>query len=235
MTDVVDEERNQLFRELVRTVVVGTVRHDSRHAVCVVESPYEVVAAGFRRGIRRVGIVLCGFLEELVAIYLMRADVGVHSFGMRQFECTVNLIGRNMVETFAFIFFRQRLPIYLGGLQQRERSHHVGARKGKRVLDATVYVAFGSQMDDAVHVILGHQPGNAVEIANVSLYESIVRLAFNILQVGQIARIREFVQIDDMVFRIFVDEKTYHMAADESGSASNDDVSFKFHSLIING
>ena len=43
MTDVVDEERNQLLWELVWTIVVGTVGHDGRHSVGVVESTHEVV------------------------------------------------------------------------------------------------------------------------------------------------------------------------------------------------
>ena len=43
MTDVVDEQRNQLLRELVWTVVVRAVGHDGRHTVCIVESTDEVV------------------------------------------------------------------------------------------------------------------------------------------------------------------------------------------------
>ena len=43
MTDVVDEQRNQLLRELVWTVVIRAVGHDGRHTVCIVESTNEVV------------------------------------------------------------------------------------------------------------------------------------------------------------------------------------------------
>ena len=43
MTDVVDEQRNQLLRELVWAVVVRAVSHDGRHTVCIVESTNEVV------------------------------------------------------------------------------------------------------------------------------------------------------------------------------------------------
>ena len=43
MTDVVDEQRNQLLWELVWTVVVRAVGHDGRHTVCIVESTNEVV------------------------------------------------------------------------------------------------------------------------------------------------------------------------------------------------
>ena len=43
MTDVVDEQWNQLFWELVWTVVVRAVGYDGRHTVCIVESTNEVV------------------------------------------------------------------------------------------------------------------------------------------------------------------------------------------------
>ena len=43
MTDVVDEQRNQLLWELVWTIVVRAVGHDSWHTVCIVESTDEVV------------------------------------------------------------------------------------------------------------------------------------------------------------------------------------------------
>ena len=43
MTDVVDEQRNQLLWELVWTIVVGAVGYDGRHTVCIVESTHEMV------------------------------------------------------------------------------------------------------------------------------------------------------------------------------------------------
>ena len=43
MTDVVDEQRNQFLRELIRSVVVRAVGHDDGHAVSVVISTYKVV------------------------------------------------------------------------------------------------------------------------------------------------------------------------------------------------
>ena len=51
MADVIDEERNELLRELVWAVVVGAVGHDGGHAVGVVECAHEVVAAGFGCGV----------------------------------------------------------------------------------------------------------------------------------------------------------------------------------------
>ena len=44
LPDVVDEQRNQFFRELVRTVIVRAVRHDRRHPVGVMIGPDKMIA-----------------------------------------------------------------------------------------------------------------------------------------------------------------------------------------------
>ena len=46
------------------------------------------------------------------------------------------------------------------------------------------------------------------------------------------SQICELVQIDDMVVRIFVDEKTDHMTAYEAGTACNDYTPFEIHNLF---
>ena len=63
MTDVVDEQWNQLLWELVWTVVIRAVGHDGRHTVCIVESTHEVVRTCLRCRVWRVRIVL-GSLEQ---------------------------------------------------------------------------------------------------------------------------------------------------------------------------
>ena len=45
VADIVDEKRDQFFRELVGTIIIGAVGDDRRHSVCVMVSKHEVVAA----------------------------------------------------------------------------------------------------------------------------------------------------------------------------------------------
>ena len=71
MADVIDEQWNQLLRELIRTIVVGAVGHDGRHTVSIVESTHEMVGASLRCRVRRMRIVLGRLSEELLAIRLM--------------------------------------------------------------------------------------------------------------------------------------------------------------------
>ena len=68
VTNVVDEQRNQLLRELIRPVVVRTVRHDGRHAVRVVECPHKVVTARLAGRVGAVRIILRILVEEILPV-----------------------------------------------------------------------------------------------------------------------------------------------------------------------
>ena len=120
-------------------------------------------------------------------------------------------------------------PRECGGLKQAERTHHVCVGEGERVLDGTVYMTLCSQMDDAVHMVLLHQCLDGIAVADVSLYKRVVGLIFYIFEVGQVAGISQFVEIDDMVVGVFVDKESDYMTADEAGSAGNDDIAFEIH------
>ena len=65
-------------------------------------------------------------------------------------------------------------------------------------------MALGGQMDDAVHLFLLHQLVHTVEVADVHLHKLIVGLILHVFQVGQIARIGELIEVDDMIFRVLV-------------------------------
>ncbi len=118
-------------------------------------------------------------------------------------------------------------------MQQAQRTHHIGLRKGERVLDAAVHMALGGEVDDAVDVLFLHQLVDAIEITDVHLDELIVGLVLDVLEVGEVAGIGQLVEVDDLVFRVFVDEKSNDMAADEACATSDDDVSFVVHICLI--
>ena len=67
-------------------------------------------------------------------------------------------------------------------------------------------MAFSSEMDDAINFFILHELVESVKVANVHLHELVVRLAFDILEVSKVARIRELVEVDDIVFRVLVDK-----------------------------
>ena len=79
--------------------------------------------------------------------------------------------------------------------------------KVKGSLMLRVHVAFGGQVDNAVHMVLPDEFAHLVEIANVRFDESIVRPVFDVFQIGQVSGVGQLVQIDNMVVRILVDER----------------------------
>ena len=93
VTDIVDEKRYQLLRELVGAVVVRAVRHYRRHAVSVMESPHEMVGGSLRRAVGAVGTVSRRLPEELVPVHLVGTDVRVNTLGMGQLKGAVHLVG----------------------------------------------------------------------------------------------------------------------------------------------
>lgn len=234
VTDVVDEQRNQFFRELVRPVVVRTVGYDGGHAVCIVEGTDKMVTAGLRSRIGAVRVVFGVFVEEILSVSQVMFRRGSRggerrfdTFRMCQFQGAVYFVRRDVVKAFAFIAFRQAFPIDFGGLKQAQGTHYVGTGKGEWIFDAAVHVAFGGQVNDTVYVVLLHHFLHLLVIADVCLHEDIVLLVLDVFQVGQVTGIRQLVQVDDAVFRILVHEEANHMAADESGTAGNQYVAFE--------
>ena len=221
VADVVDEKRDELFGELVRAVVVRAIRHDGRHTVGVVEGADEVVARSLGGGVGRVGIVGRGFEEEIIAVRSV-------AIGACEFECAIDFVGRDMVETLALVSLGKAFPIEFGGLEEGERAHHVGAGKSKGIFDRTVDVALGGKVDNALYLVLLHEGVEGVEVADVHLDKRIVGLVLDVLEVGEVARVGEFVETDDMVVGILVDEKSNDVAADKTGTTGDDD---GFHGL----
>ena len=86
-----------------------------------------------------------------------------------------------------------------------------GLSESEWILDTSIYVALGSEMDDAIHLVVLHQLQHQVEITDITLYESIVRLVLDVLEVSQIASVSQLVEVDDVILRIFVHEKSYYV------------------------
>ena len=93
-------------------------------------------------------------------------------------------------------------------------------------------MALGCQVYDAIHLLLLHEGIEGLEVADVHAHELVVGAVLHVLQVGKIAGIGEFVQVDDIVVGVLVHEQAYHMAAYESGSAGDDYASLHCASFI---
>ena len=79
-------------------------------------------------------------------------------------------------------------------------------------------------MDNAVDVLVLHQLIYTFEVTDIHLDKLIVGLVLHVLQVGEVAGVGQFVEVDNLILWVLVDKQTYHVASDESGSAGNDDI-----------
>ena len=86
-----------------------------------------------------------------------------------------------------------------------------GLSESEWILDTSIYMALGSEMDDAIHLVVLHQLQHQVEITDVALNKSIVRLILDVLEVSQVTSVSQLVEIDDVILRIFVHEKSYYV------------------------
>ena len=156
---------------------------------------------------------------------------GLRKKGAVKLQGPVHLIGRDMIETFPVIL---SVPAYFSGLQQRQGPHHIRLSKGKRIFDRTVYMAFRCQMDHSVDTVLPEQFQYLFKITDICFYKSIIRLLFDVCQIGQIPRISQLIQINDMIFRIFRHKQTHYMRADKTGTTGNQYIPFKIHYFRFN-
>lgn len=93
-------------------------------------------------------------------------------------------------------------------------------------------MAFCREVDDSIDLILTHDRADRVNVTDVCLDESIIRTILYVMEIGEVSGVCELIQIDDMVVRIFIDEKTDHMTAYEAGTAGNDYAPFEIHNLF---
>lgn len=82
-------------------------------------------------------------------------------------------------------------------------------------------MAFGSQVDDAVYLLVLHQFVESVEVADIHLDKLVVGPLLNVLQVGEVSSIRQLVQVDNAIIGILVHKKAYNMRSDKACTACN--------------
>ena len=202
---IVNHQRNQLFRELIGAIVVRAARDVHRHAVGVVERHDEHICAGFGRRVR--------------AVRAQRRRFGEIALGAK---AAVHFIGGNL-----HIFFPRRplavlLPCILGALQKVHRAQHVRLYKNFGVRDAAVHMALGGKVDDAIEIILQKQLFHQGPVADIALHKHMAAVALYPLQVFQIARIGELIQVHQQDFVIFFQHVIHEVRANEPRAACDE-------------
>ena len=76
-------------------------------------------------------------------------------------------------------------------------------------------------MYDSVDFVVLDYAAHFIKIGVISFHKCIVGAILDILKVGEVAGVCEFIEIEDMVVGIFIHKQSYYMAADESGSSGD--------------
>ncbi len=69
------------------------------------------------------------------------------------------------------------------------------------------------------------------KISNIGFYKAVVGRLGDVVEICEIARISEFVEIDNPIIGILVDHKSYDMAADETRAACHQYITFEITHL----
>ena len=205
---VVDEKRDQLFRELIRSVVVAAVGDVRREMIGVHKRLDHKVRGRLRSRVGAVGIVLRRLMEILVRIR----------------ERAVHFVRGNMKELVILrIASVLPLPCRPRRVQHRQRAQHVGADEQGGILDAPVHMALGREMDHPVDVVLPEQPADRLRIADIRLHKGVVVPLLHISQVFQISRVCQLVHIDDPDRAAILPEHVMNViGSDKAGSAGHE-------------
>ena len=152
-----DNKGNQLLREMIGAVVIGTPGHSHRQAVCPVICQHEQISACLGRGIRA-GCVQGRFLCK-EKVRSVKRQVAVH------------LIGGNLMIALD--------AIGTAGVKEGCGSHDIGPHKGLRVCNGTVHMALGGKVYHHIRLFLLKQLKYKLPVGNVALYKFIIGLVLN--------------------------------------------------------
>ena len=118
----------------------------------------------------------------------------------------------------------------LKAVEQIHRAQNVCTHKGQWILDGTVHMTLGRQVNDSFRLVFIKQRINGCSIYNIHALKHIVRCILDIAQVLEIAGIGQHIHIDDAVLAVFVYKQANDVRANKSGTAGDDDV---LHTTIL--
>ena len=190
--DALNDDGDELFGELIRAVVVRAVRDECRQPVGVIVGTNKQVACGLASGVGRVRRVGRGLGEESFRAErtedFIRADVQESVRGSR--------------------FAVHGLPGIAASLEEMEGAVDVGGDEVAGASDATIDMAFGSEVHDMRDFMLTDDAKDFVLIPQIDFFEHVTRMnAMDAIKVFKMPRVGEAVEIDELCnFRLVNDE-----------------------------
>ena len=206
-----NHQRNQLLREVIRTIVVGATRNRHRQTIGTMVSQNQQIGRSLRAAVRRAGMNRSLFGEEQVRAI--------------QRKVTINLIRRNLMITLDAIF--------TASVHQYRSADNIGLEEDTRIFNGTINMRFCRKVDHDIRMLLLEQLIDCFTVADVCFHKAEIGVIHNRCQRGQVSCISQLVQADDPVIRILLQHMENKIGTDESGTAGNNDSHLIFTSLNI--
>lgn len=112
-------------------------------------------------------------------------------------------------------------PRFACRLQERKRAYDIIVRKDHWGTYRPINMALGGKVHHAIDAILFEDPFNELPVGYVALNEGVVRTCQDVLYVGYVARVGEFVEREDVVVGVLLHKVSYNMATDKAGTTGN--------------
>ncbi|MNF99416.1 hypothetical protein D3C84_823100 [compost metagenome] len=142
---------------------------------------------------------------------------------IRMGQIAIHLISGDMVEAeSALATLIQTIPISPGRFQQHIGANDIGFDEIGRPGDGTIDVTLGGQVHYGIGLMRGKYPVQLGAVADIHLLEGITLAGCHVSQRLQIARIGEFIEVDDSILRI-TDDVVHNGRADKAGATSHKD------------
>ena len=214
---IVDHQRDELLRELIRAVVIAAVRDIGRELIGVHEGLDHKIGRSLACGIRAVRIVRRCLVEIIIRVG----------------QGAVNFICRYVKELLPLLIASVRIfPRELRRIEHGKSSQYIGLYKNTRILDRAVDMALRRKVNDTVHIIFLEDPVDRFCVTDVCPHKCIIIAVLHILQILQISCVRKLIDIDDPdLIAVLFEHIMNIIRSDESGTASYDIRSHKNFSL----
>lgn len=201
-----DHQRDELLREVIRTVVVRAARDRRRDLVGAVIRHDQEVRTGFRSRIRARRLEVRLLREEQVRTV--------------ERQVAVDLIRRDLMVAVD--------AVLAAGVEQHARADDIRLQEDLRILDGAVDMRLCREVDDDVRLLLLKDAVDSLTVRDVRADELEVLLLHRRLERLKIARIRQLVDADDAVSRMLLEHVVDKVRTNEAGTAGHDDIHIYF-------
>ena len=120
-------------------------------------------------------------------------------------------------------------PVVARGFEQRQGADDIGLHERSRAVDRAIHVRLGREIHDRIRAMFEQQLRHQRSVADIAMYEHVVRIRIDRGQGIAIARVRQGIEVDHTHARRHCVE--HEIAADEAGAAG-DQPGTHAHSVI---